>query len=97
MGLNLAWISGPLDRRSTRPRQISPHRYNVSTLRGEKPQNRPLSNLYTGACAARNAAGNEYNYLVINCKYNYISQVIKSRVLVTVVVTVIKLQILITT
>jgi len=29
--------------------QISPHRWNVSPLRGEKPQNRPVSNLNTGA------------------------------------------------
>jgi len=29
--------------RSPPPRQISPHRCNVSPLRGEKPQNQPLS------------------------------------------------------
>ena len=31
--------------------QISPHRCNVSPLRGEKPQNRPLSKLNTGRFA----------------------------------------------
>jgi len=36
------------------PCQISPHQCIVSSL-GEKPQNRPLSNLNTGAL--RNAAG----------------------------------------
>jgi len=39
------------------PCQISPHRCNVSPLRGEKPQKRPLSSLNTGAL--RNAAGNK--------------------------------------
>jgi len=39
--------------------KFHPHRWNVSPLRGEKPQNQHLSNLNTGAlCAARNAAGN---------------------------------------
>ena len=35
------------------PCQISPHRCNVSPLRGEKPQNRPLSKLNTGRFALR--------------------------------------------
>jgi len=29
--------------------KFNPHRCNVSPLRGEKPQNQPLSNLNTGA------------------------------------------------
>ena len=37
------------------PCQISPHRCNFSPLWGEKPQNRPMSNLNTAACAACNA------------------------------------------
>ena len=49
------------DRRSPTPRspptwspcQISPHRCNVSPLRGEKPQNWPLSKLNTGRFALR--------------------------------------------
>jgi len=36
-----------------------PHRCNVSPLRGEKPQHRPLSKLNTDACASRNATGNK--------------------------------------
>jgi len=39
--------------RSPPPCQISPHRCNVSPLRGEKPQNRPLSKLNTGRFALR--------------------------------------------
>ena len=35
------------------PCQISPHRCNVSPLRGEKPQNWPLSKLNTGRFALR--------------------------------------------
>jgi len=35
------------------PSQISPHRCNMSPLRGEKPQNRPLSKLNTGRLALR--------------------------------------------
>jgi len=37
--------------------KFHPHRCIVSPLRGETPQNRPLSNLNAGA--SRNAAGNE--------------------------------------
>ena len=33
--------------------KFHPHRYNVSPLRGEKPQNRPLSKLNTGRFALR--------------------------------------------
>jgi len=38
---------------------------NMSPLRGEKPQNRPLSKLNTGAapCVSRNAAGKNSPYL----------------------------------
>jgi len=48
------WTFGPLLRA-----KFHPHGCNVSSLLGEKPQNRPLSNLYTSACAACNAAGNK--------------------------------------
>ena len=37
--------------------KFRPNRCSVSPLRGEKPQNRSLSKLNTGACASRNAAG----------------------------------------
>ena len=47
----VAWRRGPLAK-------FHPHRCNVSPLRGEKPQNRPLSKLNTGRFALRNAAGN---------------------------------------
>jgi len=40
------WHGGP-SVHSSMP--ISPHRCNVSLLQGNKPQNRPLSNLYTSA------------------------------------------------
>jgi len=40
--------------------KFHPHRRKVSPLRGEKPQNRPLS-IYRQACAARNAAGKKLN------------------------------------
>ena len=33
--------------------KFNPHRCNVSPLRGEKPQNRPLSKLNTGRLALR--------------------------------------------
>jgi len=33
--------------------KFHPHRCNVSPLRGEKPQNRPLSKLNTGSFALR--------------------------------------------
>ena len=46
-GWNLAWSRGPS------PCQISPHRCNVSLLRREKPQNRPVSKLNTGRLALR--------------------------------------------
>jgi len=52
MGLQFGmeeWTEWTFGDRSTSPWQISPHRWNVSTLRGEKAQNRPLSNLITGA------------------------------------------------
>jgi len=42
--------------------KFHPHRCNVSPLRGEKPQNRPLSKLNTGTLctgAVRNAASNQ--------------------------------------
>ena len=42
-----------MDRRSPPPCQVSPHRCNVSPLRGEKPQNRPMSKLNTGRFALR--------------------------------------------
>jgi len=46
--------------------KISPHRCNVSPLRGEKPQNRRLSNLYTvpALCTPRNAAGDYFDHLL---------------------------------
>ena len=47
------WTFGPL-----LCAKFHPHRRNVSSPRGEKPQNRPLSNLNTVLCAARNAARN---------------------------------------
>jgi len=40
--------------------KFHPNRCSVSPLRAEKPQNRPLSKLNTGACASRNAAGKNY-------------------------------------
>jgi len=43
-GDNLAWRRGPLPHA-----KFHPHRCNMSPLRGEKPQNRPLSKLNTGA------------------------------------------------
>jgi len=52
----VAWACGPLLRAKFHPHD----RHNVSSLRGEKRQNRRLSNLNNGA-AARNAAGNEAN------------------------------------
>jgi len=39
--------------------EFHPNRCNVSPLWGEKRQNRPLSQLNTGAFASRNAAGNK--------------------------------------
>ena len=43
--------------------EISPHRRNMSPGGGgRKLQNRPLSNLYTGAGAARNAAANDTDH-----------------------------------
>jgi len=48
--------------------KFHPHRCNVSPLRGEKPQNRPLSKLNTSACAARNAAGNELPLMRTSCQ-----------------------------
>ena len=47
------WQGGGDRRWSPPPCQISPHRCNVSPLRGEKPQNRPLSKLNTGMLALR--------------------------------------------
>ena len=43
----------------TFPSKFLPHWCNVSPLWGEKPQNRPLSKLNTGALRALNAAGNK--------------------------------------
>ena len=43
---------GPLLRLLLRA-EFHPHRCNVSPLRGEKPQNRPLSKLNTGRLALR--------------------------------------------
>ena len=48
MGWNLPWTFGPLLHG-----KFHPHRCNVSPLRGEKPQNRPLSKLNTGRFALR--------------------------------------------
>jgi len=47
----LAWRRGPGPLLHS---QFNPHRCNVSPLRGEKPQNRPLSKLNTGRFAAGN-------------------------------------------
>jgi len=51
-------MEGPLLRA-----KFNPHRCNVSPLWGEKPQNRPLSKLGTGALRCvhvRNTAGKSY-------------------------------------
>jgi len=46
--------------------KFHPHRRNVSLLRGEKKSlNRPLRNLNTVACSARNAAGNKRDSTVV--------------------------------
>ena len=39
--------------------KFHPNRCNVSPLRDEKPQNRPLSKVNTGSLPSRNAAGKE--------------------------------------
>ena len=41
--------------------KFHPHRCSVSPLRGEKPQNRPLSNLNTGALRCAQCAGTANN------------------------------------
>jgi len=51
--------------------KLHPHRCNMSPLRGEKPQNRPLSQLNTSRFELRNAAGNygEVPACLIKIKY----------------------------
>ena len=55
-GWNLAWRRGPMEEGTFGPlfhAKFHPHRCNVSPLRGEKPQNRPLSKRNTGRFALR--------------------------------------------
>jgi len=42
--------------------KFHPHRCNVSPLRGEKPQNRPVSKLNTGRFALRENAAGKNNF-----------------------------------
>jgi len=55
------WHGGG-DLRSPPRAKFHLHRCNVSPLRGEKAQNRPLSNFNTGALHLRNAAGKDREY-----------------------------------
>jgi len=52
------WHGGAIHSSKSKP-NFTPSMQHMSLLRGEKPQDLPVSNLNTGVCAVCNAAGNK--------------------------------------